>query len=66
VNLWNHTLCTSCYEAEEPGCEPVRMRERESLPCCRCGAPSESGIFYRAAPTHFQCQAKTGIHELTE
>jgi hypothetical protein len=52
VSYWTHPLCYPCWE-ERVGTDrtPVRLNPRELETCCRCGYPTNSGIYIRASPT---------------
>ena len=65
---WTHALCGFCWdflcaEVGQIGREPVRVVECRRVACCRCGEPTESGIFIRRAPDAFPCHGRTGYHE---
>ena len=47
---WTHVICRHCYEDEEPGRDPVRVRNPAMDHCCFCGIETADGIFYRAHP----------------
>lgn len=55
---WNHATCHGCYAEEYPGQVPVRIRLAPQDTCCRCGAPTSSGIYVRREPASFAyCRA---------
>jgi hypothetical protein len=56
---WRHALCAPCYEALEPGRNPVALRDAQVELCCRCGLLTVSGIYYRADPESLACK---GVH----
>jgi hypothetical protein len=63
MSMWNHLLCDSCYEKEEPGRAPVRVLDPDPGRCCRCRKETSSGIYYRQSPSLYPC---AGNHEEDE
>ena len=47
---WNHAVCDVCWEAQEPGALPVRMRKPVIEYCGWCAQRTEFGIYRRADP----------------
>lgn len=47
---WTHAVCDECWEAQEPGALPVRLREPKLDYCGWCARKTESGIYRRADP----------------
>jgi len=49
---WTHPICGECYDREQPGRVPARIKAEyaEQQECCWCGAETSEGIFYRADP----------------
>lgn len=46
---WTHTLCEECWDFLEPQRKtPVRIKHPQLETCCRCGAVTIAGIYYRA------------------
>ena len=65
---WTHAVCGFCWdflcaEAGRIGREPVRVIASRIVPCCRCGEPTDQGIFVRRDPDAFPCHGRTGQHE---
>jgi hypothetical protein len=56
MSRWIHSICEDCYEEQEPGRKPVRVREPEEETCCFCGKPTTDGIFYRFDPSKLKCE----------
>lgn len=56
---WSHAICYACWDKVEPDRKPVQLLNPQEEKCCRCGRPTESGIYYRADPYQFQCE---GVH----
>lgn len=50
---WNHSLCRACYEIQEPGRYPARLKDFAILTCCSCGTDTAEGIYYRQKPGTF-------------
>ena len=57
---WTHSICVDCWNLENKGMEPVRVRMIEAERCCFCGLPHESGIYIREDPAKLMC---AGNHE---
>jgi hypothetical protein len=57
---WNHALCTPCFRELMPDREPFALVDPQNETCCRCGNPTNSGIYYRANPNQFPCR---GVHD---
>lgn len=59
---WTHPVCGGCYAV----LEPTRMASRiaagaKGEHCCRCGALTHSGIYYRKAASEMaHCPDNTG------
>lgn len=47
---WTHAICAGCWDARNPGREPIRLRKPPQEPCCFCGFVSDDGIYVRADP----------------
>jgi hypothetical protein len=65
---WNHSICEECWNQDNPGREPFRIRSvsgRELVPrpCCACGKNHGSGIWIRRDPRAMPCQGKGIVHE---
>lgn len=49
---WTHLLCERCWNILEPARRvPEPPHNVAGPPCCRCGAKTRSGIWYRAEPS---------------
>lgn len=58
---WTHIICRLCYEQEEPGRDPVRLKGEPMRRCCFCGIDTADGIYYRAHPNRAtKCPDKQG------
>ena len=48
---WTQPICSPCWEARNPGREPIRLKNLlEQETCCWCGNPTQDGIFVRVDP----------------
>jgi hypothetical protein len=59
---WTHLYCDKCWTAIRGADVPGRLRTTESLPCCRCGEPTQSGIYVREDARTLRCQGRGGAH----
>jgi hypothetical protein len=50
---WTHTLCDDCWDLLERGRDVVRIKSPPIELCCRCGAVTTAGIYYRQEPKTF-------------
>jgi hypothetical protein len=48
---WTHPICIDCYNQEEPGREPTRVKGDWIQVCCFCGQTTKDGIYYRFDPS---------------
>lgn len=53
---WQHSICDLCYSKEQPGRDPIRLKEAELSTCCFCGELHDSGIYYRKDPQLTLCK----------
>lgn len=52
---WTHCICTTCWVNQNPGREPVRVRDDDAKPCCFCGQKTDAGIYTRCSPEELWC-----------
>jgi hypothetical protein len=60
MSPWSHSICETCFQKEQPGQDPVRLKIPEPETCCFCGNLHESGIYYRKDPQLTLCK---GAHK---
>lgn len=44
-------MCMPCWVRDNGARQPHAMRNAEAERCCKCGAPTQSGIYVRLNPT---------------
>lgn len=57
-SVWTHIICRDCYAKEEPGREPVRVKNVDPESCCFCGKVTDEGIYYRYDPNKLACKGQ--------
>lgn len=57
---WNHPICKTCWDAQNPGRPAVAVVNSETYSCCFCGQSTAGGIFVRKDPRTLDCN---GVHE---
>lgn len=62
MSLWNHSICYTCWEAENPMRQAVAVTTAKAHVCCLCGKDHTSGIFLRRDPNSMKCLGKGPEH----
>lgn len=59
---WNHCLCHDCWVELRGDRVPVRVTGVPDEGCCRCGKPTNSGIYIRDTPMKFEHCETARVH----
>lgn len=64
MSAWTHLLCEACWNQRNPDRRvAVRAAGASAAPCCSCGKPTDSGIYWRGNPRDFGCFGLGPMHE---
>lgn len=63
---YTQPVCDPCFTQLQPGTNPVRLVNPDSVMCCMCGLITGAGIFVRIDPRtvrYPRAEGNTGEHE---
>lgn len=62
MSNWTHLICCACWNKRNPEKAVSEAETEGGTPCCVCGKPTESGIYFREDPATLLCKGVTGEH----